>query len=57
MIAACDTFRAAATEQLQIWAERSNSEFIKGSQGCDAAGLAYEALEESKKKNMETDML
>ena len=53
MIAACDTFRAAATEQLQIWAERSNSEFIKGSQGCDAAGLAYEALEESKKKNMD----
>ena len=55
MIAACDTFRAAAAEQLQIWAERSKTEFIKGSQGCDAAGLAYEALENAKSKN--TDIL
>ena len=53
MIAACDTFRAAAVEQLQIWAERSNTEFIKGSQGCDAAGLAYEALEKAKSQNID----
>ena len=53
MIAACDTFRAAAVEQLQIWAERSNADFVKGSQGCDAAGLAYEALEKSKLKNID----
>ena len=53
MIAACDTFRAAAVEQLEIWAERSNSEFVKGSQGCDAAGLAYEALEKAKSKNID----
>ena len=53
MIAACDTFRAAAVEQLQIWSERSNSEFIKGSQGCDAAGLAYEALEKAKSNNVD----
>ena len=52
MIAACDTFRAAAVEQLQIWAERSNTDFVKGSQGCDAAGLAYEALEKAKSKNI-----
>ena len=52
MIAACDTFRAAAVEQLQIWAERSSAEFVKGSQGCDAAGLAYEALEKAKSKNI-----
>ena len=53
MIAACDTFRAAAVEQLQIWAERSNAEFVKGSQGCDAASLAYEALEKAKSKNID----
>ena len=53
MIAACDTFRAAAVEQLQIWAERSNTDFVKGSQGCDAAGLAYEALEKAKSKNID----
>ena len=53
MIAACDTFRAAAVEQLQIWAERSNAEFVKGEQGCDAAGLAYEALDKAKSKNID----
>ncbi|PPR38170.1 MAG: Signal recognition particle receptor FtsY [Alphaproteobacteria bacterium MarineAlpha6_Bin4] len=53
MIAACDTFRAAATEQLEIWAQRSNAEFVKGSQGCDAAGLAYEALEKAKAKKID----
>ena len=53
MIAACDTFRAAAVEQLQIWAERSNTDFVKGSQGCDAAGLAYEALEKARSKNID----
>ena len=58
MIAACDTFRAAATEQLEIWAQRSNAEFVKGSQGCDAAGLAYEALEKAKaKKSQKTAVL
>ena len=39
-LVAADTYRAAAVEQLQIWAERSNAEFVKGEQGCDAAGLA-----------------
>ena len=53
MIAACDTFRAAAVEQLQIWAERSNAEFVKGGQGCDSAGLAYEALEKAKSKKID----
>ena len=53
MIAACDTFRAAAVEQLEIWAERSNAEFVKGNEGCDAAGLAYEALQKAKSKNID----
>ena len=53
MIAACDTFRAAAVEQLNIWAERSNAEFIKGNEGCDAAGLAYEAVQKAKSKKID----
>jgi len=44
LLAACDTFRAAAVEQLGIWAERSGSEFIKTSIGADAASVAYDAM-------------
>jgi len=44
MLAAGDTFRAAAIEQLKIWGERTRSPVIAGAQGADAAGLAYEAL-------------
>jgi fused signal recognition particle receptor len=44
MLAAGDTFRAAAVEQLKIWGERTRSPVIAGAQGADAAGLAYEAL-------------
>ena len=44
MLAAGDTFRAAAIEQLKIWGERTSSPVIAGAQGADAAGLAYEAL-------------
>ena len=45
VVAACDTFRAAAKEQLQVWAERSGSEFIHGEQGSDPASVAYRAVE------------
>jgi len=44
MLAAGDTFRAAAIDQLKIWGERSNSPVVAGAQGGDAAALAYEAL-------------
>jgi fused signal recognition particle receptor len=44
MLAAGDTFRAAAIEQLKIWGERTKSPVMAGAQGADAAGLAYEAL-------------
>ena len=44
MLAAGDTFRAAAIEQLKIWGTRTGSPVIAGAQGADAAGLAYEAL-------------
>jgi len=44
MLAAGDTFRAAAIEQLQIWGERVGAEVVAGAAGADAAGLAYDAL-------------
>jgi fused signal recognition particle receptor len=50
MVAAGDTFRAAAIEQLKIWADRTKSEFIGTKLGADAAGLAYEAFEQAKQK-------
>lgn len=48
MLAAGDTFRAAAIEQLKIWADRTKSEFIGTKLGADAAGLAYDAFEQAK---------
>jgi fused signal recognition particle receptor len=50
MLAAGDTFRAAAIEQLKIWADRTNSEFIGTKLGADAAGLAYDAYEQARAK-------
>ncbi len=51
VLAAGDTFRAAAVEQLKIWAERANARFISKPHGADAAGLAYEAVELAKNEN------
>jgi len=48
MLAAGDTFRAAAIEQLKIWGERTHSPVIASKLGADAAGLAYDAFEKAK---------
>jgi fused signal recognition particle receptor len=48
MLAAGDTFRAAAIEQLKIWGERTKSPVIAGSQGSDSASLAFNALSEAR---------
>ena len=48
MLAAGDTFRAAAIEQLKIWGSRTGAKVISGAQGADAAGLAFEALTAAK---------
>ena len=47
-LAAGDTFRAAAIEQLRVWADRAKAQFVAGKQGGDAAGLAFEALEKAR---------
>lgn len=53
MIAACDTFRAAAVAQLQNWAERSGAEFYHGKEGQDPASVAYAAVESAKNNNFD----
>ncbi|WP_138381007.1 signal recognition particle-docking protein FtsY [Luteithermobacter gelatinilyticus] len=53
MLAAGDTFRAAAIEQLQVWGERNKVPVIAGKVGGDAAGLAYDALQQAKAQNID----
>jgi fused signal recognition particle receptor len=48
LIAAGDTFRAAAVEQLKVWADRAAADFMSKPTGADAAGLAFEALERAQ---------
>ncbi|MDX2205509.1 MAG: signal recognition particle-docking protein FtsY [Hyphomicrobiaceae bacterium] len=50
-IAAGDTFRAAAIDQLKVWGERTGAEVIARSVGADSAGLAYDALQRARENN------
>ena len=51
MFSACDTFRAAAIEQLENWANRINIQITKSTQGSDPASVAYKAIKEAIKNN------
>jgi fused signal recognition particle receptor len=53
MLAAGDTFRAAAIEQLKIWGERTGAAVIARAQGSDAAGLAFEAVTAAKAEGVD----
>ena len=53
MLAAADTFRAAAIEQLDIWAKRLGVEIIHGQHGADSAALCYEAYEAAAKRKID----
>ncbi len=55
MFAACDTFRAAAVEQLKIWGDRVGADVIAGKQGTDAAAVAFDACKAAIARNV--DML
>lgn len=52
-IAAADTFRAAASEQLTVWAERAKVRIIKHAEGADASAVVYDAIFSAKAKNTE----
>lgn len=57
MLAAGDTFRAAAGEQLQIWGERAGVPVVSGAHGADAASLAYQAVERARAENIDVVMI
>lgn len=57
MLAAGDTFRAAAIDQLKIWGERTGCPVIAREVGADAAGLAYDAMDEAKAAGMDVLMI
>ena len=50
LLAAADTFRAAAIEQLEVWAERSGSEIVKHPEGSDPASVVYDAIAAAKSR-------
>lgn len=53
MLAAGDTFRAAAIEQLQVWGERNNIAVVSQQPGADTAAVIYDALEAGKARKMD----
>ena len=57
MLAAGDTFRAAAVEQLDIWGQRTGAPVLKRDVGADAAGLAFDAIKEAQEQNVDILMM
>lgn len=53
MLAAGDTFRAAAIEQLRVWGDRTGSPVVAKEQGADAAGLAFDAIERAQREGVD----
>ena len=51
VVAAADTFRAAAVEQLEIWANRAGCDIVKREEGVDPASVVYDAIKVTKEKN------
>lgn len=51
VIAAADTFRAAAVEQLEVWANRASAEIVKREEGHDPASVVYDAIKRTKETN------
>ncbi len=57
VIAAGDTFRAAAIEQARVWARRTGSDLVERDQGADAAGLAFDALTRARELNADVVLM
>jgi fused signal recognition particle receptor len=53
LVAACDTFRAAAVEQLTIWCQRIGCEIVKNAQGSDPASVAHDACDKAKARGFD----
>lgn len=57
VIGAADTFRAAAIEQLHVWAERAGASFVSAAPGADAAGVAYETVARAKAESADVALI
>lgn len=53
LVGAADTFRAGAIDQLRVWAERSNTDFVGGKPGSDPAAVAFDAVDAGISRNMD----
>ncbi|GAT75792.1 cell division protein ftsY-like protein [Ehrlichia ruminantium] len=53
LVAACDTFRAAATEQLTVWSQKVDFPIVTSTQGSDAASVAYQAMQQALKNEID----
>ncbi len=57
LLVAGDTFRAAAAEQLAIWAERSGSEIVRGAEGADPASVVFDGVRAGKARNVDVILI
>jgi fused signal recognition particle receptor len=57
MFVAADTFRAAAAEQLGVWAERSGAEFVRGREGSDPASVVFDGLAAAKSRKVDVVLI
>jgi fused signal recognition particle receptor len=57
LLAACDTFRAAAIDQLAVWAERSGAEIVRHQPGADAAAVAFDALQAATARGIDVVLI
>lgn len=57
MLGAADTFRAGAIEQLRIWANRTESQFVSQHEGADAASVAFDSIEAAKARDIDVLLL
>ena len=57
LLAAGDTFRAAAIDQLKVWGERTGSPVVARDQGADAAGLVFDAIAEAREKDIDVVLI
>jgi fused signal recognition particle receptor len=57
LLCAGDTFRSAAIEQLQVWAQRSGADIVYKEEGADPASVVYQALEKAQKENYDAVLI
>jgi fused signal recognition particle receptor len=57
LLVAADTFRAAAAEQLAIWAQRSGAEFVRGAEGSDPSSVVFDGMNAAKARNVDVVLI